>query len=51
MRIKKIGTKMILGILSPVVIALIVYIIMSARQGQIIISEQTDEWVGAELAA
>lgn len=51
MRFRKIGTKMILGILSPVVIALIVYTVLSARQGQVIISEQTEEWVGAELAA
>ena len=51
MKPKKIGTKLILGILAPVIIAFVLYTVISARKGQVIISEQTQEWVSAELIA
>ncbi len=51
MRIKSIGIKLLIGILPPIMIAMALLIVISASRGRIIISQQTEGWMTAELAA
>jgi len=51
MKLKKIGIKLVLGILPAVVVAMFALTAISVRQGKAIISGQIQEWVEAELNA
>ncbi len=51
MRFRKIGTKLMTGILVPVILAMVLLTVISAGEAEMLISEQTQEWMRAELTA
>lgn len=51
MKFKKIGTKLLAGILTPVIIAMALLTVISAEQSKSLVTEQTQDRMTAELAA
>ena len=51
MKFKKIGTRLLVGILPPVMIAMILLTVISAYESRTLIDQQTQERMTAELAA